>query len=311
MFLGLPELSNVYSTHHDDSSSATETQDAVTEAAGSSSQRQDPGEGMSPPVGQALGKWYREGKYVPAVWSHHQRQGRNHGNQQVHEEKRHSSQKVEGRTELDLVQVEVDEAKRLLEGDHVEVQAAQNKATEAAFRLGQAMEEMAQIGKLLGGESGAIRARKMGQKKRLLVGIKRTRTMWGKTVRAVNEEERLQNSKDITAQCIDVCEATTSEVHAVLRHAPADLRGGTLLQHPRVLVATVACQENPHLCLQILRPARFQVFRGAYILLRASAVALSQEAQGLLEEIRLQPNVFVLSGPAIVITNVATASVCF
>ena len=65
------------------------------------------------------------------------------------EEKRHSSQKVEGRTELDLAQNEVDEAKRLLEEAHVEVQAAQNKVTEAAFRVGQAMEEMAQIRKLL------------------------------------------------------------------------------------------------------------------------------------------------------------------
>ena len=35
----------------------------------------------------------------------------------------------------------------------------------------------------------------------------------------------------------------------------------------------------------------------------------SQEAQGLLEEIRRQSSVSVLSGPAIVITNVATASV--
>ena len=58
------------------------------------------------------------------------------------------------------------------------------------------------------------------------------------------------------------CEVTTSDVRAVLRHAPADLRGGTLQQHSRVLVATVAYQENPHLCLQI-RAARFQVFRGA------------------------------------------------
>ena len=43
-------------------------------------------------------------------------------------------------------------------------------------------------------------------------------------------------------------------------------------------------------------------------MLRVSAVTESQEAQGLLEEIRRQPSVFVLSGPAIVITNVATAS---
>ena len=64
--------------------------------------------------------------------------------------KRHSSQKVEGRTELDLVQDEVDEAKRSLEEAHLDAQAAQNLVIEAAFRVGQAMEEMAQIRKLLG-----------------------------------------------------------------------------------------------------------------------------------------------------------------
>ena len=53
------------------------------------------------------------------------------------ERKLHSNKTVEGRTELDLVQ---DEAKRLLEEAHLEVQAAQNKVTEAAFRVGQAME---------------------------------------------------------------------------------------------------------------------------------------------------------------------------
>ena len=62
----------------------------------------------------------------------------------TNEGKRHSSRTVEGRTELDLVQDEIDEAKRLLE-----VQAAQNKVTEAAFRVGQVMEEMSQIKKLL------------------------------------------------------------------------------------------------------------------------------------------------------------------
>ena len=61
----------------------------------------------------------------------------------------HPRRTVEGRTELDLVQDEVEEAKRLLEEAHVEVQAAQNKVTEPAFRVGQAMEEMAQIKKLL------------------------------------------------------------------------------------------------------------------------------------------------------------------
>ena len=38
------------------------------------------------------------------------------------------------------------------------------------------------------------------------------------------------------------------------------------------------------------------------------AVTESQEAQGLVDEIQQQPSVFVLRGPAIVITNVATAS---
>ena len=107
-----------------------------------------------------------------------------------------------------------------------------------------------------------------GQKKRFLGGIKKTKTPWEKWYETIKEQEKLQSNKDITVQCIDFCEVTTSDVHAVLRHAPADLRGGTLLQHIRVLVATVAYQENPHLFLQILHAARFQVFRGAYILLR-------------------------------------------
>ena len=65
------------------------------------------------------------------------------------EGKRHSSPTVDGRTELDLVQDEVDEAKRLLEEDHSEAQAAQNKAIEAAFRVGQRMEKISLITKLL------------------------------------------------------------------------------------------------------------------------------------------------------------------
>ena len=44
---------------------------------------------------------------------------------------------------------EIDEAKRLLEEAHVEVQAALNMVTEAVLRVGQAVEEMAQIKKLL------------------------------------------------------------------------------------------------------------------------------------------------------------------
>ena len=61
--------------------------------------------------------------------------------------------------------------------------------------------------------------------------------------------------------------------------------------------------------MQILHAAMFQVFRGACIPLRVLAVTESQETQWLLDEIQQQPTVLVLSGPATVITNVATASV--
>ena len=107
--------------------------------------------------------------------------------------------------------------------------------------------------------------------KSLAGGIKKTKTLWDKWYETIEEEEKLQSNKDVTVQCTDFCEVSTSDVHAVLRRALADLRGGTLLQHPCVLVATVAHQENPHLCLQILHAAKFQVFRGAYILLRVLA----------------------------------------
>ena len=124
----------------------------------------------------------------------------------------------------------------------------------------------------VGGELGTSRLLKTGWKKRLLGGIKKTKAMWERWYEGILEEEKLQSNKDITVQCVDFCEATTSKVHAVLQHAPADLRGGTFLRHPRVLVATVDYQENPHLCMQILHAATFQVFRGAYVLLRVLAV---------------------------------------
>ena len=42
-----------------------------------------PGERMPPLFDQALGQWHGKGNHVPTVWSHHQRQGRDHGDQQV------------------------------------------------------------------------------------------------------------------------------------------------------------------------------------------------------------------------------------
>ena len=71
---------------------------------------------------------------------------------------------VEGRTELDLVQDEVDEAKRLLEEAQVEVQAAYDKVTEAVpGGTGNGGDGTDQ--ETVGGESGANRSMKMGQKK--------------------------------------------------------------------------------------------------------------------------------------------------
>ena len=117
--LGVSELSNVHSSHHYDPSGTAESQDAATEAADPRCQRQDTSEGMSTPPGQALGKWHGKGKYVSAVRGHHQRQGRDHWNSKsvqrklvTDKKKHHSNRTVEGRTELDLVQDEVDEAKR-------------------------------------------------------------------------------------------------------------------------------------------------------------------------------------------------------
>ena len=104
--LGVSEVSNVYSSHHDDPSGATESQDAAAEA-NPSSQRQDPSEEMSTPPGGALANGTGKGNTC-----------------QLRGPSCHSSWTVKGRTKLDLVQDEVDEAKRLLKEAHVEVQAS-------------------------------------------------------------------------------------------------------------------------------------------------------------------------------------------
>ena len=67
---------------------------------------------------------------------------------------------------------------------------------------------------------------KTRHKKRLLGGIKKTKIAWKRWYEAIEEEEeRLQSNKDITVQCIDLCEMTTTKVHAMLQHVPSDLRG--------------------------------------------------------------------------------------
>ena len=132
------------------------------------------------------------------------------------EGKQYPNRTVEGRTELVLVQDEVDEGKRLLEEAHVEVQAAQNRVIEAAFQVGRALEEMARIKKLLeansepaGQEEASVGKR---QEEKKPCGKNGVRPSWRKL-------------QDIRIQCVDFCEATTSKVHAVLQHAPFDLQG--------------------------------------------------------------------------------------
>ena len=112
----------------------------------------------------------------------------------------------------------------------------------------------------------------------------------------------------ITVQCIDFCEVTTTRVRAVLQRAPSDSRGGTFRRHSRVLVATLCFQDNPLTSSQILHAAMYKILRGASVLLRALSTTEDREARELLVEIQQQPEVLVLRGPAIAITDVGTAS---
>ena len=260
---GMSELSNVYSSHHFEPSGTAESQDAATEAADPSCQRQDTSKGMSTPPGQALGKRHGKGKYVSAAWSQHQRQGRDHGNQQVHTAEMgvqrgeapfqpkgggtyragfgagrgRRSQEVAGRSPCGSPSSpEQSNRRRFLGGTSNGGDGTDQETVES--------------------ELGTSRSMTAGQKKRLLGGIKKTRAMWERWCEAILEEEKLQ---DIRMQCVDFCEAMTSKVHAVLQHATFDLRGGTFRQQPRVLVATVDYQEKPHLCMQTLHAAVFQI----------------------------------------------------
>ena len=279
-------------SHHDDPSGATESQDAATEARNPSSQRQDPSEGMSPSW-SSLGQMAREVKYVSAVWSHHQRQGRDHWGQQVGPEEtgdRRGEASFQLRTDLTWCRTRSTKPRGCWKRPTWKCKQPRAKCWERRWRK-------------------CPRSRNCWRRtwrqpinddrsEETFVGRhQKDKKHVGRWYEAIKEEEKLQSSKDITVQCIDFCEAT-----------PSDLRGGTVLQHPRVLVATDGYQENPHRCLQILHAATFQVLRGADILLRVLPVTESQEAQGLLDEIQQQPSAFVLSGPAVVITNVATAS---
>ena len=212
------------------------------------------------------------------------------------EEKHHSNRTVEGRTELDLVQERGRRSQEVAGRGPYGSPSSPEHSNRSRFPGGTSNGGDGTDQETVGGELGTSRSMRAGPQKRLLGGIRRTKAMWERWYEAILEEEKLKGSKDITVQCVDFCEAMTSKVHAVLQHAPFDLRGGTFYQ------------EKPHLCMQTLHAAMFQVSRGAYRLLRLLAVTKNQETQWLLDEIQRQPSVYVLSGPATVITNIEAAS---
>ena len=80
---------------------------------------------------------------------------------------------------------------------------------------------------------------KTGQKKRLLGGIKKTKTTWERWYVAIKEEEKLQ-SNNVTVQCIDFCEATNTHVF-----------WWQLLITKKI---------HTNLCVQILHASMFQIF---------------------------------------------------
>ena len=215
-------------------SSTTESQDVLLKQQTQGRQRQDTIKGMPTPPGQALGQRHGKGKYVSAVRGHHQRQGRDHWNQQIGPEETgerrgetvsqqngggthgagsgagrgRRSQEVAGRGPCG--------------GPSSREQSNQSRIPGGTSNGGDGTDQ-----ETVRGELGTSRSVTAGQKKRLLGGIRRTETLWEIWYETIKEEEKPQSNKDVTVQCIDFCAVTTSEVHAVLRHAPADLRGGT------------------------------------------------------------------------------------
>ena len=140
--LGMSELSNVCSPNHYEPSSTTESQDVLLKQQTQAVNDRTPAKGcrhlpVNPWVNgtgkgntcQLCGAVTNDKGEITGTSKSVQRKLVND------EGKQYPNRTAEGRTELDLVQDEVDEAKRLLEEAHAEVQAAENKVTKAAFRV--------------------------------------------------------------------------------------------------------------------------------------------------------------------------------
>ena len=183
--LVMSELSNVYSAHHYESSGATESRDAATEAADPSCQRQDTSEGMSTPPGQALGKWHGKGKYMSAVRGHHQRQGRDRWNQQIGPEvtgdrRGETASQQDGRRTYRAGSA----AGRGRRSQEVAGRgpcgspSSPEQSNRSRFPGGTCNRGDGTDKETFGGELGASQSMRAGQKRRLLGDIRRTRAMW-------------------------------------------------------------------------------------------------------------------------------------
>ena len=243
----MSELSEVHSSHHDDLSVPKNLKTLVLKQQTQAVEDSIRAKGCR----HLLVKPWPNGtaKYVSAVRCQLQRQGRDHWNQQVDPKetgdrrgeasfqpdgggRRRRSQEIAGGSPY---------------GGTISPEQSDRSSIPSGTNYGRSVPDQEAVG----GELGTSRLMTTRSKKRSMGGIKETKAC-GKD--GVSPSWR-RNYTATRTQCIDFCEATTSKVHAVLKHAPSDLRGGTFLQHPRVLVATVDYEENPHLCLQILHAA--------------------------------------------------------
>ena len=190
--LGMSELSNVYTT------TPPVPQNLKTLLLKQQAQAVNdriPAKGCRHLLVKPLGKWHGKGKHVSAVRGHHQRQGRDHWNQQVGPE----------------------------ETGERRGQASFQPDGGGTHRTGSGAGRGRRSQAIAGGSScgGAnspeqcewdkrtSRSVRTGQKKRLLGG-KKTKAMWERWYVAILDEEKLQSSKDITMQYVEFCEATTS-----------------------------------------------------------------------------------------------------
>ena len=293
----------------------TAPQDAAVEAAPNPGRpRQDPGERMSSPPGQDLGQRHGKGNHVPTVWSHHQRQRRDYRDQQVdptatddHRDTVSLQPKCGWAHGVGPIAGRDRRGQTIAGGSPRGSTSRSGQSGRISMPVGRTCGRNRQAQEPDGSESGLSRSLKTGQRKRLLGKIKITQKVWAKWNEASEERER-QGKRSHHSPVHRFCEVTTTRVRAVLQRAPTDLRGGTFRQHSRVLVATLRFQVNPLTSSQILHAAMYKILRGASVLLRALSTTEDREARELLVEIQQQPEVLVLRGPAIAITDVGTAS---